>query len=113
MAFEIILNGLLLQKGVEGVIFLDSEGEAIFCYGSRDHGSLRAMGAYQGIVLSSAARLNTGINGTVIIRCGECSILTRQLKDGYFVCVVLSPDVNIAHAHFSFEDYFIQMEKEL
>lgn len=113
MAFETILNGLMQQKGVEGVIFLDSEGEAIFCFGNAEHERLKAMGAYQGLVLSSALKLDSGKTGTVITRCDEHSIITQQLKDGYFVCVVLSPDVNPAQAHFTFQDYFIELEEEL
>jgi predicted regulator of Ras-like GTPase activity (Roadblock/LC7/MglB family) len=113
MAFEKILNHLLQQKGVEGVIFLDSEGEAVFCYGKTEHERLKAMGAYQGIVLSSVKRLDTGENGTIWTRCLDRSILTQQLKDGYYVSVVLSGDANLAQAHFTFQDYFIQLEKEL
>jgi hypothetical protein len=113
MAFEKILTGLLQQKGVEGVIFLDSEGEAIFCFGKMKHEDLKAMGAYQGIVLSSSLRLDAGKNGAIITRGCERSIITQQLKDGYFVSVVISADVNVAQAHFTFQDYFMQLENEL
>jgi hypothetical protein len=113
MAFEKILKGLLLHPGVEGVIFLDSEGESIFCFGMTGLERLKAMGAYQGIVLSSALRCNTGNSGTVITCCESRSIMTRQLKDGYFVCVLLSRGANLAHANFVFQDYFIELEKQL
>jgi hypothetical protein len=113
MAFENILTGLLLQKGVEGVIFLDSEGEAVFCFGEVERDSLKAMGAYQGIVLSSVLRLETGKTGAIITCGAERSIITQQLKDGYFVSVVISADVNIAQAHYRFQDYFNQLENEL
>lgn len=113
MAFELILRSIFLHKEVEGVIFLDSEGEEIFSYGEIDHDHLKLMGAYQGIVLNSIRRLELGRNGTVITRCGKRSILTHQLKDGYFVSVVLSRDANIAHARFQFGDYFLSLEKEL
>ena len=112
MSFDKILSKLFLLKDVESVIFLDSEGEEIFSYGELDHERLKLMGAYQGIVLNSINRLDLG-KGTVITRCGNRSILTHQLKDGYFVCVVLSPDANIAHAHFVLGDYFLSLEKEL
>jgi len=113
MAFENILTGLLQQKGVEGVIFLDSEGEAIFCFGEMPHESLKAMGAYQGIVLSSTVRLDTGKSGAIITRGADRSIITQHLKDGYFVSIVISADVNIAQAHFAFQNYFNQLEMEL
>ncbi len=113
MSFDKILSKIFLQKDVESVIFLDSEGEEIFSYGELDHERLKLMGAYQGIVLNSISRLDLGRKGTVITRCGNRSILTHQLKDGYFVCVVLFPDANVAHAHFLFGDYFLSLEKEL
>jgi hypothetical protein len=113
MAFKKILNGFLHHEGVEGVIFLDSEGEAIFGYGNVNPESLKAMGAYQGIVLSSAQRLDAGESEMVITCCRSRSILTRQLKDGYFVCIILLPDANPAFAKFAFSDYFDQLEKEL
>jgi hypothetical protein len=114
MPFDDILRRLFLQKDVESVIFLDSEGEEIFSYGGEiDHDRLKLMGAYQGIVLSCIKRLELGNNGTVITRCGSGSILTHQLKDGYFVCVLLNPDANVAYAHFQFRDYFLSLEKEL
>jgi hypothetical protein len=113
MAFETILNGLLQHSGVEAVIFLDSEGEAIFCFGSVEADHLKAMGAYQGIVLSSAVRVDAGSKETVITLCESRSILTRKLKDGYFVCVILKADANVGYANFAFRDYFDQLELEL
>jgi len=113
MAFERILNGLLLHPGVEGVIFLDSEGETIFCFGEMEHEPLKAMGAYQGIVLSTTLRLNAGANGTVITRCEDRSVITRQFRDGYFVSILLSPDINLAYANYSFQNYFDELENQL
>ena len=113
MAFEKILNGVLEHSGVEAVIFLDSEGEAIFCFGDVEPDRLKAMGAYQGIVLSSAARLDSGHSETVITLCESGSILTRKLKDGYFVCVILKADANVGYANFALRDYFKQLENEL
>ena len=113
MSFDDILRKLFLLNHVESVIFLDSEGEEIFSYGEVDHDRLKLMGAYQGIVLSCIKRLELGSNGTVITRCESGSILTHQLKDGYFVCVLLNQDANVAHAHFQFRDYFLSLEKEL
>jgi hypothetical protein len=111
--FEQILTDILRQEGVEAVIFLDSEGETILSYGRIDSDRLKLMGAYQGIVLSIVPRLEIGKNGTVITRCWNRSILTHLLKDGYFVSVIFSKDVNIAHAQFMIRDYFVSLEKEL
>ncbi len=113
MLFEEILNGILGQDGVEGIVFLDSEGETILVYGDPEHERLRLMGAYQAIVLSSACRLGMGSNRTVITKCGSKCILTNALKDGYFVCVLLTGDMNPAYVHFRFQDYFSVLENEL
>jgi hypothetical protein len=111
--FEKILNGILQHKHVESVIFLDSEGEEIFSYGRTNPEHLKLMGAYQGIILNSIERLALGENQSVITRCCHRSIVTQQLKLGYFVCVVLLPDANPAHARFLFQDYFMSLSQEL
>ena len=113
MSFDDILRRLFLQKNVESVIFLDSEGEEIFSYGEIDHDRLKLMGAYQGIILNCINRLELGNHRTVITRCESGSILTHQLKDGYFICVLLNQEANVAQARFQFSDYFLSLEKEL
>jgi hypothetical protein len=113
MSFDDILRRIFLHKDVESVIFLDSEGEEIFSYGEIDHDRLKLMGAYQGIVLDCVNRLELGRNGTVITRCESGAILTHQFNDGYFICVLLNQDANVAYAHFQFKDYFLSLEKEL
>ena len=111
--FEKILNGILQHSSVESVIFLDSEGEEIFSYGKTNSEHLKLMGAYQGIILSTVRRLALGENQCVMTRCLQRSIVTQQLKLGYFVCVVLLPDANLAHAQFQFQDYFMSLSDEL
>jgi hypothetical protein len=111
--FEEILKGILQHEHVESVIFLDSEGEEIFSYGQTNPEHLKLMGAYQGIILNSIRRLELGENQSVITRCVQRSIVTQQLKLGYFVCIVLSSDANPAHARFHFQDYFMSLSHEL
>jgi hypothetical protein len=111
--FETILNEILQHEQVESVIFLDSEGEEIFSYGNANSEQLKLMGAYQGIILNSIQQLAPGENKCVIIRCCQRTIMTQQLKMGYFVCVVLFPDANIAYAKFQLQDYFISLSDEL
>jgi hypothetical protein len=113
VAFEKLLNRILLHDHVESVIFLDSEGEEIFSYGNANHDHLKLMGAYQAIVLNSIHRLELGSHSSIWIRCGERSIITQQLKLGYFVCVLLSSEANLAHAQFQFQDYFTALSEEI
>lgn len=106
MSFEDILKRILQQDHVESVILLDSEGEEIFSFGLTTHDHLKLMGAYQGILLSTIDRMELGDNRSVISRCADRSIVTQQLKLGYFVCVLLSSEANLAHAQFRFQTYF-------
>lgn len=112
--FEEILKQILQHDHVEGVIFLDSEGEEIFSFGRTSTEHLKLMGAYQGIILTSLQRMMAlGENRSIITRCVERCIFTQQLKLGYFVCILMSGEANFAHAQFQFEDYFNELEKEL
>ena len=113
MSFEDILNRILLQDYVESVIFLDSEGEEIFSFGKTNHEHLKLMGAYQGIILSTIGRLENGSHRTIITRCDNRSIVTQQLKLGYFVCVLLSSEANPAQAQFQFQTYFEALSDQL
>ena len=113
MGFEENLNAILQHDHVEGVIFLDSEGEEIFSFGRLEHDHMKAMGAYQGIVLNTIQRLELGQSRSVITRCGNRCILTQNLKFGYFVCVLFSPEANLARAQFQLQDYFVAINNEL
>ena len=113
MAFEQILKGILSRHGVQGVVFLDSEGEAICSFGLPDQETLRSLGAYQGIVLSAAERLGMPTERTVITLGAERSILTQHLKDGYFISVIFSKDVNFFYVQFQFQEAYALLRKEL
>ena len=113
MVFEEILEAIWSNQGVEGVVFLDSEGEAISSFGFQDQETLRLLGAYQGIVLAAAGRLGLSADRTVITLGGQRSILTQHLKDGYFISVIFSSDVNFAYARFRFQDAYALLKQEL
>ena len=112
MPFDKILQGILSNEGVEAVVFLDSEGEAILFYGMQGQERLKAVGAYQGILLSTAERLGLIRDRTVVTLYEQRSILTHHLKDGYFICVIFR-DVSFANLQFRFQKMYQQIENEL
>jgi hypothetical protein len=111
--FEKILRRILSISGVEGVVFLDSEGETILCYGEHDPERMKVLGAYQSIVLSQVKNVGWPDGKTVITICEQRSILTRYLKDGYFITVIFGESLNPVYAEFKFHEAYKALEKEL
>lgn len=93
--------------------FLDSQGELILHSGGSDYEKLKIVGAYQGIFLSSAARIGFKHPRVVCTLYEARAVLTCVLKEGYFICVIFSPDLNFAYAQFFFEDICKGLESEL
>jgi predicted regulator of Ras-like GTPase activity (Roadblock/LC7/MglB family) len=113
MAFDKILAGIMASPGVEGVVLLDSEGETIFSLGYLEQERLRLVGAYQGIVLAAAVRFDLSKERTVITLGEKRSILTYHLKDGYFICIIFSKEINVAYAQFRFQEAYTLLKQEL
>ena len=112
MPLDRILQEMLSSHGVEAVVFLDSEGETILSYGMQDREKLKALGAYQGILLAAAGRLGLPQDRTVVTLYEHRSILTHHLKDGYFISVIFR-DVSFANLQFRFQEMYQLLEKEL
>jgi predicted regulator of Ras-like GTPase activity (Roadblock/LC7/MglB family) len=110
--FEPILQKMSSQSGVEAVMFVDSEGETIHCLGQYPKDQLHVIGAYQGIVLSAAERAGLKENRAIVTLYQQHNILTRRLKDGYFISVIFSK-AHFASVHFFIEEYCCQLEREL
>jgi hypothetical protein len=103
VAFQRILKRLILStSGALGAIFADFEGEAVEVVTERpfdagDH-DLRVVGAYQGIAmmrlkeLCTKTRIGTpqrfGIDFTTV------HVLSCDLKDGYYIVLILDPTAN-------------------
>src|SRR3972149_9116644 len=102
MPFQEILREIISSEGVEGAVFLDSEGEAILSCGSQETEQLQLLGAYQAIILSLIGRLVSTSSKTIFTLCENRVILTHHLKDGYFICIVFSPELNFAWVQFRF-----------
>src|SRR5262245_49700019 len=104
---------MLTIPGVEGVVFLDSEGETILCYGEHDPERMKVLGAYQSILVSQVKNLGWPDQKIIITICEQRNILTRYLKDGYFISVIFGESLNPAYAEFQFREACISLETEL
>lgn len=104
MAFQYLLNNLLVDvPGAQGAIFLDYEGEAIeFVSRRATPYELKLEGAYHGIFLRQATRLATlmGAGGMERLAIGgtKMHVMSRALKAGYYVVLVLEPGSSLALA---------------
>jgi hypothetical protein len=110
---EALLQQIAAWPGVDGVVLSDSEGEPIYAYGQVGEDRLQLLGAYQGILMSTIARMLETIDRTLVTVCDTGSILTHHLKDGYFISVILSPKIHFAEAEFHLEDLYPSLVKEL
>src|SRR5258708_5371552 len=86
--------------GAIGAVFLDSEGESVEVLSARpfdtnDH-DLRVIGAYAGIFLSQLRRItdstNAGAARRYKIDFAASKILCRDLKDGYYLVLVVDAE---------------------
>lgn len=105
MIFRMILHELLATtSGAIAAIFLDFEGETVELVCDRDLSDhdLRIVGAYQGIFLRLLRELcekaSLGTPRRFKIDFPETSILSCDLKDGYYVVLLLDDKGNEALA---------------
>jgi len=103
VSFQGILRQLLKSTpGAIGAVFLDQEGEAVELLAERvfDIGweGLRAVGAYEGIFLSdlkrACERLSAGKLLRLTIEFEHAKVLSCDLKEGYYLVLVLAADAN-------------------
>lgn len=101
--FEAILRQLLVATpGAIGAVFLDREGEAVQSWSERvfDIGTdgMKAIGAYQGIYLAElqriCSRIEAGQPERFTIDFANAKIISWDLKDGYFVVLILDSNAN-------------------
>ena len=103
MAFQRILRRLIVStKGAIGAIFADFEGEAVEVVTERpfeagDH-DLRVVGAYQAIAMTRlkelCAKARIGTPQRFAIDFTTLHVLSFDLKDGYYVVLILDPSAN-------------------
>ena len=88
------LQTLLHTPGARGAAFLDAHGQAIASVG--DDTSLETIAAYQSVWMAelgrAAERAGLGDVGDVTMDFSDARVLAAQVKDGYFLLLVLDPD---------------------
>ncbi len=103
MPFEPVLRRLLQSTpGAIGALFLDREGEAVQLWAERPFeigaDGLRAIGAYLGIFLGDARRicdrLSLGAPRQLTINFEHARVLGCNLKEGYYLVLLLAADGN-------------------
>ena len=105
--FDQILRDLVQSTpGAIGALFLDWEGETVGMVGERpfdaDEHDLKIVGAYQGIFLTQlrelCARVDAGVPHRFKIDFEAARVLSYDLKDGYYVVLVVDASANEAVA---------------
>ncbi len=101
MTFRVILHELLATtRGAMAVIFLDWEGETVELVCDRDVSDhdLRIIGAYQGIFLTRlrelCVRLVAGPPQRFKLELAAMTLMTFDLKDGYYIVLMMDAAVN-------------------
>ena len=99
--FRQILDHMLVTTGGSlAALFLDWEGETVALVCDRDISDheLRILGAYQGIFLdrlrSMCTQLGAGSPKRFKIEFAQTSVLSYDVKDGYYVVLVVDGSCN-------------------
>lgn len=99
--FRLILNEMLATtRGALAALFLDYEGETVelVCDRDLDDHALRILGAYQGIFLGRLRTLCShaaaGEPQRFKIEFAETSVLSFDVKDGYYVVLLVDANAN-------------------
>lgn len=106
MSFEEPLRRFLAVPGALGAAFLDPQGETIAQVGNPE--AVELLGAYQSVWLAelsrAARRSGLGELLELAIDLTERRIVSTEVKDGYFVLVVLEPRGLLAPVRARLED---------
>ena len=99
--FRLILDELLVTThGALAALFLDFEGETVELVCDRDLSdhNLRILGAYQGIFLGQlramCANAGAGEPRRFKLQFAEKSVLSYDVKDGYYVVLLVDSSFN-------------------
>ena len=99
--FRLILNEMLATtRGALAALFLDWEGETVELVCDRDLNDhdLRILGAYQGIFLGRLRELCAGAGAgqphRFKIEFAETSVLSFDVKDGYYLVLLVDANAN-------------------
>jgi predicted regulator of Ras-like GTPase activity (Roadblock/LC7/MglB family) len=104
MPFQYLLTNLLVDvPGAQGAVFLDPEGEAVELVSqSATPYELKLEGAYHGIFLRRAGQLarlaGAGSLERLAIAGSVVQVMSRALKGGYYLVLVMEAGTSIALA---------------
>ena len=119
MPFQYLLTNLLVDiPGAQGAIFLDSEGEAVEFVSQRATPyELKLEGAYHGIFLRKAGRLSKLMGGGELERLSiagkQMQVISRALKGGYYLVVVMEPGTSFALASHAMQRTSEDLNREI
>ena len=120
--FDHILRELVqATPGAIGALFLDWEGETVEVVGDRpfdaDEHDLKIVGAYQGIFLTQlrdlCTRVDAGQPHRFKLDFAETRVFSCDLKDGYYVVLVVDNTSNEAVAWRALDDCKARLMPEL
>ncbi len=98
MSFEAVLSRFLDVPGSLGAAFLDPQGQTIAQAGASD--AMEVLGAYQSVWLAEMARASRraglGELGELSLDFGARRVVSAEVKDGYFILVLLAQDGLVA-----------------
>jgi predicted regulator of Ras-like GTPase activity (Roadblock/LC7/MglB family) len=102
MPYQRLLDTLVRSvDGAQGALLLDANGERVVESGER-HERLRLIGAYQGIALARARdvkdRYETGDVRHIVCRYTDGYVISRPLRDGYYLVLALALSANVGQA---------------
>ena len=102
MPYQKLLDTLVRSvDGAQGAILLDANGERVVESGERRE-RLRLIGAYQGIALARARdvrdRYATGEVRHIVCQYTDGHVLSRPLRDGYYLVLALALSANLGQA---------------
>jgi len=102
MPYQKLLDTLVRSvDGAQSALLLDANGELVVESGER-HERLRLIGAYQGIALARAKdvkeRYAMGDVRHILCRYTDGHVISRPLRDGYYLVVALALSANVGQA---------------
>ncbi|MFZ2492598.1 MAG: hypothetical protein WA208_14055 [Thermoanaerobaculia bacterium] len=120
MAFQRILKQLVtsVDRSI-AALFLDYEGETVELVRAHDllPDDLKIIGAYQGIFLSQlrtlCSHLEAGAPHRVKFEFARVKILSSDLKDGYYVVLLMEHDGNEGLAWHRLDHCRVQLLEEM
>lgn len=119
MPFQYLLTNLMVDvPGAHGAIFLDPEGEFVEYVTRRSTPyELKVEGAYHGLLLRTAARLLRGAKGgdvvDVVVAGSALKVVSRRLKGGYYLVLVMEPIAPLGLARRAVEITALALNQEI